>query len=571
VTAVRAAENSGRKEVPRFGRRPQSAAALRARRSYESIHVAAIAAAISLAFFRAFYAGGMILLYGDAVAHIHIARRVFDSMTPGPLQLGTVWLPLPHLLMIPFLVSDWMWRTGVGGSIVSMVAYVAGAIGIFRLVRGRTSRPGAWVAAAIYGLNPNLIYLQATAMTEPLYLALFIWAVVFLDEAVQPRAPEQIYRAARAVERAAMLIAAAMLTRYDGWWLAGWVLAAAFGAAVFMLLKRRRAALELFSGLQYRRLRIAVRDGVLLLAAVPVLWLAYNYGVFGNPLEFATGAYSARAIEQRTATTSPTHPGQQNLWVAGIYFQKLAKLNLGDGRWEWPLLAIAVAGLLLSLVAARRFAVWWLLWLPLPFYMLSIAYGSAPVFLPAWWPFSYYNVRYGLELLPAVAAFSAIGFETLRQADGGLRWRAAVSALILLAIAGSYLSVWRSTPICLREAMINSRTRVAFERALADWLRRLPPSARILMYTGAHPGALQLADIPGKRVVDEGNYPQWAPALHDPAAYVDYVVAVDGDPVAGAAARHQQELVPLAIVQSSGQPRTTIYKTLRLPPGERAR
>ena len=69
------------------------------------------------------------------MAHINIARRVFDSRTPGLLQLGTVWLPLPHLLMIPFLLSDWMWQTGVGGSIPSMIGYVFGVAGIFRLVR----------------------------------------------------------------------------------------------------------------------------------------------------------------------------------------------------------------------------------------------------------------------------------------------------------------------------------------------------------------------------------------------------------------------------------------------------
>ena len=34
----------------------------------------------------------------------------------------------------------------------------------------------------IYAANPNLIYLQATAMTESLYLALFIWAVVYFNE-----------------------------------------------------------------------------------------------------------------------------------------------------------------------------------------------------------------------------------------------------------------------------------------------------------------------------------------------------------------------------------------------------
>src|ERR1700726_4104347 len=100
-------------------------------------------------FFYYFQHGGL-LLYGDAVAHINIARRVFDSRTPGLLQLGTVWLPLPHLLMIPFLVSNWMWRTGVGGSIPSMIAYVLGAVGIFRLVRDGLASPPPMIRVAAW-------------------------------------------------------------------------------------------------------------------------------------------------------------------------------------------------------------------------------------------------------------------------------------------------------------------------------------------------------------------------------------------------------------------------------------
>jgi hypothetical protein len=46
---------------------------------------------------------GYLLLYGDAVAHLHIARRIFDSSNPGFSQLGSVWLPLPHLLLLPFV------------------------------------------------------------------------------------------------------------------------------------------------------------------------------------------------------------------------------------------------------------------------------------------------------------------------------------------------------------------------------------------------------------------------------------------------------------------------------------
>src|SRR5215470_3058861 len=144
-----------------------------------------ISAAISCAALALYFRHGAILLYGDAVAHINIARHVFDSRTPGILELGTVWLPLPHLLNMPFVVNDWMWRTGLGGSIPSVIAYIGGVLGLFRLVRGFMSRSAAWIAVLIYALNPNLIYMQATAMTETLYLALVIWALVHFSEFVR--------------------------------------------------------------------------------------------------------------------------------------------------------------------------------------------------------------------------------------------------------------------------------------------------------------------------------------------------------------------------------------------------
>src|SRR5260221_11988232 len=106
--------------------RPVSATS---RRDY--VFLAAIAAAISTSALIFYFHRNAILLYGDAVAHINIARRVFDSRTPGVFQLGTVWLPLPHLLDIPFIANDRLWQTGLGASIPSMIAYVAGRVGVF--------------------------------------------------------------------------------------------------------------------------------------------------------------------------------------------------------------------------------------------------------------------------------------------------------------------------------------------------------------------------------------------------------------------------------------------------------
>src|ERR1700745_1492500 len=92
----------------------------------ETVPLAELDRPLSIAPFFYYFQHGDLLLYGDAVAHINIARRVFDSRTPGLLQLGTVWLPLPHLLMTPFLLSDLAWQSGIGGSIPSMIAYALG-------------------------------------------------------------------------------------------------------------------------------------------------------------------------------------------------------------------------------------------------------------------------------------------------------------------------------------------------------------------------------------------------------------------------------------------------------------
>src|SRR5882724_10260106 len=207
----------------------------------ETALLAWLTACVSLVSFLFYFRRGDVLLYGDTVAHINIARRLFDSRTPGLLQLGTVWLPLPHILMLPFLVSRWMWQTGIGGSIPSLIAYVFSVTGIFRLMRtvipSRESRSewdiqfAAWLAAAIFALNPNVIYLQTTAMTEPVYLALFIWTVVFFTDAIRGCAAGETRKANSSLVNCGFCLFGACLTRYDGWLLAAVVVATASSLA----------------------------------------------------------------------------------------------------------------------------------------------------------------------------------------------------------------------------------------------------------------------------------------------------------------------------------------------------
>jgi hypothetical protein len=537
----------------------------------EIVRLVWLAIFVSVFSFLFYYRHGDVLLYGDAVAHINIARRVFDSKTPGLLQLGTVWLPLPHLLIVPFIVSKQMWQSGSGGSIPSMAGYALGVLGMFRLVRAALRRNGqvdklatigAWAAAIVYGANPNLIYMQATAMGESLYLAFFIWGVMYFVEFTQGNE--------KAPTKCGLCLAAACLTRYDGWFLAAVLVVVAAVVNSYS----RKVPEDGSPGSSASPSRTALAKFVLLAAAAPLLWIAYNGLVYRNPLEFANGPYSAKAIEQKTATVNPA---KGNLLAAGSYFLKAAELNVGEANWQGRLwLALALLG---SLVAwfKRRGRVALLLWAPLPFYALSIAYGSVPLFVPTWWPFSQYNVRYGLHLLPAFAVFVPLGISFLCQsvatiprfrASGNL-WTDAATFLSVVALAvTNYGAIWRADPICYREAVINMRGRVSLDSQLAGWIKSLPANSTLLMYLGEHVGALEQAGVPLRRVINEGNHrvwkrpvdPEglWERALANPAGYADYPVGFEDDPVWTAAKK--QHLMALVEIHTMGQPRAAIFQ-----------
>jgi hypothetical protein len=530
--------------------------------------VAQLAATVSIASFFYYLRQGDVLLYGDAVAHINIARRVFDSQTPGLLQLGTVWLPLPHLLMLPFLVSRGLWQSGIGGSIPSMIAYVFSVTGIFRLMQitlpkfrdqhGRLGpRFAAWFAAAAFALNPNLIYLQATAMTEPIYLTLSIWSVVFFIQSLRHCAGGIANKGNSSLVWCGVCLAAACFTRYDGWLLA---------ALISMT-----AALLAWLG-NFAPLRPGVKKLLLLAAAGPLLWLAYNEIVYRNPLEFANGPYSAKAIEQKTAIPGmPPHPGAHDLPVAFRYFFKSAQLNFAEGKLQLLGVAVLLFGTAVVLFFQRKLWPLLLLWTPVPFYMLSIAYSGVPLFVPMWWPFSRYNVRYGIEMLPAFAVFTAVAAYGLMRFVATTKARVAVPTVFVLLLAASYVQALRATPVSLQEAMVNSRTRMALETQLASELEKLPSNSTFLMYLGDHVGAFQQAGVPLARVINEGNHrpwvhpsdPQglWERTLQHPAAYADLVVAFDSDVVAQSVQKN--ELSPLTILRVTGQPEVIIYKTLK--------
>jgi hypothetical protein len=515
---------------------------------------------------------GYLLLYGDAVAHLGIARRILDTRNPGLEQFGGVWLPLPHLVMLPFVQRiDW-WQNGLAGAFPSMLFYMLGAVGFYRLCRRMMVPRWAFAGTCFYALNPNLLYLATTAMTEPLFLALLIWLTLLTMELVAAIRAKQEKLGGKMM-LIGWLILAAVYTRYDGW---------IMGAAVWLvlawqmsrdrdLLRRNMGSFALFT---------------LITVFGPISWLAFNAHYFHDPLDFMRGPYSAYAIDLRTKAAGDHHRGWHNPAWSLLFYTRTAQVD--STAWEFGFVTIsaAIAGLVLVVKRARAFLrsaamvtrdaalgegqpygrevlVTLLLWLPLPFYMYSISWGSVPIFIPNLWPHAYYNSRYGMELLPALALFAVFALAALEV------WLTASKPLVakllqpvtLALIALSAVFMTYKVPLVLAEAQNNSRTRIPFEESIAHELETFQAGVPILMYESDHVGALQMAKIPLRQTVNETDYDSFHAALAAPAQHAAYVVAIGDDQVAKAVKEHPENLNELVVLCTYGQACARVYRS----------
>ena len=208
----------------------------------------------------------------------------------------------------------------------------------------------------------------------------------------------QTQAARTSLMRCACCLAGAELTRYDGWFLAG-----VMGAVVVVIV----AAAMAESHLDDRALRQNALKFLLGIAVVPVLWLAYNrrrvwqrVGVRERPILGEGDRAARRRAESRAAQCQGR----------GHLFLEIGAVEYG-GRELGPLLAgggLRGAGNRSMETAARNRLPMLLLWVPLVFYALSIAYGSVPIHVHTWWPFATFNQRYGLQLLPMFAVSAGV-------------------------------------------------------------------------------------------------------------------------------------------------------------------
>jgi cellulose synthase/poly-beta-1,6-N-acetylglucosamine synthase-like glycosyltransferase len=458
------------------------------------------------------------LAYGDAMSHLEIGRRVLDNITPGLAQLGGVWLPLPHLLIALFAWNDVLWSTGLAGSIVGGICYLVTGIYVFLAARRLThSSSASFIGALVFILNPNVLYLQSTPLTEPVCWATFTIACYYMLLWVQE--DKTIYLIALT-----FFTFLATLARYDGW-----VLVIGFPLIIF--------AVGLWKRHGWRKIEGNLMMFCSLGALGIILWLMWGLVIFGNPLYFQNGPQSAQA--QTSVGINPLQANQtHNLPVD---FQ-LYTLNTIE-TMGLALFLLAMIGLIVYLVkrwkspemlAALSFLA------PFAFYVAAIYTGqsglfdSKTVFYPLGIiPFSQsphlFNSRFGSEMVAPAAIFIATLTPKLPDRASTLRrWGALLAKALLMIVIiaqsawifhGGVITVIAQTdpPFCVASYPINV------------YLSEHYDGGRILQTDFPYLLSEVQEDIHFSNVIYEGTTSLWKPAVQHPENYVDWVIFSPGD------------------------------------------
>ncbi|HLQ10781.1 MAG TPA: glycosyltransferase, partial [Ktedonobacteraceae bacterium] len=226
----------------------------------------AICLSIAACFF--FYKQGQLLLLHDAVEHLNIAHKFVDGPSRFDFtELGGYWLPLPHLAMVPFIWNDFLWRSGLAGSIPSMLAYMLASLYVFRSARALTHNSLlSYLGSLIFMLNPTILYIQSTPASAMLNIAMLIITSYYLLAWSQSGKPGHLLSTAGS-------IGLATLISYDAW-------------VYFATL----LALVLLIGLVRRHKREQIASN-LLIFSMPggfgmLLWALWCWNRFGDALYF---------------------------------------------------------------------------------------------------------------------------------------------------------------------------------------------------------------------------------------------------------------------------------------------
>jgi len=449
---------------------------------------------------------GWLLLYSDAQAHMVIARRVMDSQNTGFQQLGTVWLPMPHILLLPFVQIFPLWQSGLAGAILGSGCLAVCGAAIWRITyRAGFNRPARLVAVAVFVLNPSILYLFTTALTESVLFAGILASLAGLSgwiTAMPAISPGEL------AVFAGIPAAVSVLSRYEGW-----AFVAVGSLFVIIASWRRWRSVSYTVTLVFSFVAASV--------AAMVWWLSYNWVRYGDPLDFARGPYSA-AAQQQDLTDLGMLPTKGNLGLAVRTFN----WNVTDiiGPALLILAAIGAAALIWTRGASTTALILWIPAFVYPFALLSLYLGQTVIRNDVSLPAGLFNIRYAAALVPLVGVL--IGALVDLAWSRYRRFAPAVTAVVVAVIVG--FAAWQISTARQNLGVIREGYLIASgggdQEAAAAWLGEHYEGGYILI-DDINSRAMMALNTPLDQLYTTFNGEAYEEAKLAPYEYVTWVYA----------------------------------------------
>ncbi len=457
-----------------------------------------IMSVISVFCFFYYLDNGLGLAYNDARSHLNIGRRVVEGLKPGLAQLGSVWLPLPHLLMVPTIWNDFMWHSGLSGALQSMFSFVLTGYLIYRILE-KINVPisGRIFGVLMFVLNLNILFLQSTAMTELLLIATMTAGVY---ELINYHQNQSLY----SLIRSAFWVMLSTLIRYDGWFLF-------FYSTVLIVWHA------------WKKKGWGKSEGIFVffctLAGFGIFfWLLWNTLIFKDPLYFAFGPYSAHA--QQTQLDEAGVLITKGDWRISLITYWYA-LIFNSGTFS-VLLGSIGAGLLLldkKISIQTRIATTALL-APLLFNILALYLGHSVLFVQGLNGDTWFNVRYGITMMPSIAIY--LGYLIYRLKP----LRIVIIGLLLFTTFFHFTS---ADAVTIDDGRVGSSQKNVSE--VSGWLRDNTSNEKgfILISAASHDAIIFSSGLPMKRFIHEGTGTYWESATSSPDRWARWIIMRTND------------------------------------------
>ncbi len=460
---------------------------------HEKLFILLTLCAISIYYFIFYLNNGLGLSYNDARSHLDIGRRVVEGLKPGAAQLGSVWLPLNHLLMVPLIWNDWMWHSGFAGAIWNMLAFVGTGLIISKyLEKLRVGVLGRLAGVALFAANINVLYLQSTAMTEPILLFTMTAGCYYL---MRWHDNDQIIE----LVKAAFWIMLSTLTRYDGWFLL------AYATGLIMVQVWRRHGLKRVEGVSVMFLTLA--------ALGVVIWLGWNLLIFGDALYFALGPFSAHA-QQLVMESAGALPTKGNFWLSTkIYWYALLY-----NSYTYPAILALIGLIVLSrdkvLSLSIRLSTSSLL-SPLFFNILALILGFSVVYIQGISGDTWFNVRYGVMLAPTISIFTGYLIDRAKV------FRPLIIGSLLFVL---FFAFGNHDAVSIDDARVGSSQKNVSEVAGYLNTHAKDTPGFILISAASHDAIIFSSGLPMKKFIHEGTSKYWESATTMPDRWARWIV-----------------------------------------------